>query len=121
MAADFDNDGMPNLLEYAFGTNPKTPNPLPLTVSFSGNNVQISFPCNASCTDINYTVQSSSDLFTWKDVAKSTGGEKTQPISNLSAVSDAGTGARTVWVTDSSAIPAGGKRFLRLNVVSSPQ
>ena len=121
MAADFDNDGMPNLLEYAFGTNPKTPNPLPLTVSFSGNNVHISFPCNASCTDINYTVQSSSDLFTWKDVAKSTGGEKTQPISNLSAVSDAGTGARTVWVTDSSAIPAGGKRFLRLNVVSSPQ
>jgi hypothetical protein len=121
MAAYFDNDGMPNLLEYAFGTDPKSPTTSPLTVSVSGNNLQFSFPCDDSRTDISYAVQASADLSTWTDIAQSTGGTNTQPVSNLSAVLDAGTGARTVWVMDSTAIPAGGKRFLRLKIVSLAQ
>jgi len=119
ITADFDNDRMANLLEYAFGTDPKTSNPSPLTVNVSGSNLQIFFPCDASCTDISYIVQASSDLVSWTDIAKSLGGAKTQAIS--STVSDAGTGARTVWVTDSTAIPAGGKRFLRLKIVNPAQ
>jgi len=119
MAADFEGDGMPNLLEYAFGTDPKTPNPSPVTVNVSGSNLQISFPCNTTCTDITYTVQASSDLSAWTDIAKSSGGATAAPIGTLSTVSDSGTGLRTVTVIDSATLPAAGGRFLRIKV-SSP-
>ena len=99
--ADFDHDGLPNLVEYAFGTNPKATNTSPVTVNVVGNKLQVTFPCNASCTDITYTVQASSNLTAWTDIAKSTGGAKTdsEPLGSptpLSTVSDTGTGLRTV-------------------------
>ena len=118
MTADFENDGLANLLEYAFATDPKAANASPLAVSFSGNNLQISFPCNSACTDITYTVQASPTLdpVSWADIAKSTGGAATVPVGSLSSVSDSGTGLRTVTVTDSTAIPPGDKKFLRVKV-----
>ena len=117
-AADFDHDGMANLLEYAFGKNPKVADSPGIAVNVSGTHLQISFPCDASCTDVTYTVQASSTLAagSWADIAASTGGATTLPISSLSTVSDTGTGLRTVTVTDSSAL--GSKRFLRVKVTS---
>ncbi|MFZ4777816.1 MAG: choice-of-anchor D domain-containing protein [Terrimicrobiaceae bacterium] len=118
MTADFENDGLANLLEYAFVTDPKAANASPLAVSFSGNNLQISFPCNSACTDITYTVQASSTLnpSSWADIARSIGGAATVPVGSHSTVSDPGTGFRTVTVTDSTAIPTGDKKFLRVKV-----
>lgn len=116
--ADFDNDGIPTLLEYAFGTDPKVPNPPPAEANASGSKLQISFPCDATRTDVSYTVQSSTSLDPnhWIDIAKSTGGSPTVPIGSLSSAFDSGTGARRVTVTGSTAIPPGSKRFLRIKV-----
>jgi hypothetical protein len=120
MSADFENDGLANLLEYAFGTDPKTVNVSPVSASVSGNNLQISFPCNSACTDITYTVQSSTTLDpnSWADIAKSTGGAATVPLGSLSTVSDPGTGLRTVTVTDSTVNPMGDKKFLRIKLTA---
>ena len=119
-SGDFDGDGAPNLLEYAFGRNPTTSDtasiaPIPSVV---GNELQISFPCDAACTDITYTVQSSSTLAadSWIDIATSVGGAPMLPIDSLSRVSDSGTGRRTVTVTDTTPLIAGSKQFVRVKV-----
>jgi hypothetical protein len=120
-AADFDHDGIPNMLEYAFGGDPKVPTvagvaPAPHVV---GNKLQLSFSCDATRTDITYTVQSASTLApnSWSDIATSVGGATTLPIGSLSTVTDTGSGLRTVTVTDATA-SSGGKRFLRVKVTS---
>lgn len=122
MMTDFDGDGMANLLEYAFGMDPKSANVSSVALNATGSNLQISFPCDAGCTDVTYTVQSSSTLATdsWSDIAQSAGGAATAPVGSLSAVSDSGTGLRTVTVTDSTPLPVGGKRFLRVKVTAAP-
>lgn len=120
--ADFDGDGVPNLLEYAFGGDPKNSDaaaiaPAPDT---SGNKFQISFSCDSARSDITYTVQATSSLTsgTWTDIAQSVGGAPALPIGSLSTVSDPGTGLRKVSVTDSSALASGTQRFLRVKVTA---
>jgi len=118
-AADFDGDGQQNLLEYAFGTNPKSANTAGIASNVSNNKLWISFPCDAACTDITYTVQASSTLAadSWTDIAKSVGGATTLPEGTSSTVSDSGIGLRTVTVTEKDAF-TGGRRFLRVKVTS---
>jgi hypothetical protein len=80
--------------------------------------MSISFPCDATCTDITYTVQASSNLSAWEDIAESVGGTVTvQKNGSGCAISDTGNDLRTVTVTE--AAPFTGKRFLRVKV-SSP-
>jgi hypothetical protein len=121
MAADFDQDGLPNLLEYALGKNPKVSDTAGIVPNVSGGKMLISFPCDATCTDITYTVQASSNLSTWTDIAKSVGGATTVPIVVLSAplstiLPDSGLGLRTVTVTEAATFT--GKRFLRVKVTT---
>ncbi len=114
MTGDFDKDGLPNLLEYAFGTNPKTSDPSGIEANVTADKMSISFTCDDSRKDLIYTVQSSSDLApnSWTDIAQSTGGGPVTPVSGRSSVSDPGSGARTATV--STTLPAGGKLFLRV-------
>ncbi len=123
--ADLDGDGESNLLEYAFGRDPKNAGevgsvPIP---SIEEDRLQIAFSCDTHCTDINYTVQASDSLSpdSWTDIAQSTGGAATQVISNLASVSDSGGGRRTVTVTDATALSVGTRRFLRVKVTSNFQ
>ncbi|MFA7345290.1 MAG: carboxypeptidase regulatory-like domain-containing protein [Terrimicrobiaceae bacterium] len=117
LTADFDRDGMPNLLEYAFGKNPKIPDTAGIVPNVSAGKMQISFKCDATCTDITYTVQASSNLSTWEDIAESVGGAFTvQKSGSGCAISDSGTGLRTVTVTEATVFT--GKRFLRVKVAS---
>lgn len=60
---DFDNDGVPNGLEYFFGVNTPGFTPTPGIV-----NGQITFPRDPSLTDVSFTVQTSDDLVGWEDV-----------------------------------------------------
>jgi hypothetical protein len=118
LTADFDRDGLPNLFEYAFRKNPKVPDAAGITPGVNANKMSISFPCDATCTDIIYTVQASSNLSAWEDIAESVGGTVTvQKNGSGCAISDTGNDLRTVTVTE--AAPFTGKRFLRVKV-SSP-
>ena len=118
LTSDFDCDGMANLLEYAFGRNPKAPDSSGVAPDFSGNKMKILFPCDSTRTDVAYTVQSSPTLAdgSWTDIAQSLGGATTMSIGSLSSVSDTGSGLRMVTVTDSTVLPGGGRRFLRIQV-----
>jgi len=113
--ADPDGDGFTNLLEYALGGSPKVADAATIApaVDSDGSQVSISFRCDDSRKDLIYTVQSSTDLNTWTDVAQSTGGGPMTKISDLSNVTDPGTGSRMVTV--SATLPVGGKLFLRVN------
>ncbi|MEI8309375.1 MAG: choice-of-anchor D domain-containing protein [Verrucomicrobiota bacterium] len=118
-AADFDHDGVANLLEYAFHTNPKVADLTGVAPNVSGNKMQISFTCLTGRSDITYTVQSSPSLAagSWTDIARSVGGATTVPINSSGcAVSDTGIDVRTVTVTEAAAFT--GKRFLRVKVTS---
>lgn len=120
---DFDRDGLQNLLEYAFGGDPKSSDamlvaPVPDAV---GGKLRIAFPCDAGCTDITYIVQASETLGanSWTDIAKSEGGAVTLPVGSLSSVSDdPGEGRRWVTVTDAVPLSAAGRRFLRVKVTA---
>jgi hypothetical protein len=56
--ADPDHDGIPNILEYAFGSDPNSPdtNP-PLSGIIVSNRFQLQFNRNTSATDLTYTAQ----------------------------------------------------------------
>ncbi len=125
METDFDDDHVSNLLEYAFGGNPKSDDgktlaPVP---GISEHGLQLSFRCDSSCTDVDYIIQGSDTLQadSWTDIARSFGGATTVPLSGLGTVADSGTGLRTVTVTDLTSSPPATRRFLRLKVTTSPQ
>jgi hypothetical protein len=64
--ADFDGDGIPNLMEYALNLNPKvadrTALPQPVLV---GGYLTLTYVPNAIATDLTFTVESSTDLINW--------------------------------------------------------
>jgi hypothetical protein len=69
--ADPDNDGIPNLLEYAFGFDPWIANPAPPvgfgTQSRAGKR-HLSLLLNRSADDLNYIVETSDNLTNWVPV-----------------------------------------------------
>jgi autotransporter-associated beta strand protein len=99
-AFDFDNDGVPNLLEYATGSDPTVSSPAPTVLDRNvGGFLTISFNSVADAT-ITYTVEGSSDLTgAWSNVFTATG-------------ATLGAGPQTIADTT---LP-GTRRFLRLKV-----
>ena len=67
-SADPEQDGIVNLLEYAYAFNPLISNTNPFTASLTGNQFQLHFPRNISASDITFIVQSSTDLITWSNL-----------------------------------------------------
>ena len=66
---DFDGDGVPNLGEYATGTDPKDPlDRANLVGSISGDHFTITVPKAAGVTDVDFLVEYSSTLQTWSTV-----------------------------------------------------
>jgi hypothetical protein len=120
---DFDFDGISNLLEYALNLNPTVANPagLPVTTikNYSGTNyLSLTFTRSSVATDLTYTVQGSSDLINWSDLASSVGGA---PTAGAGFVSETGAAPLiTVEVRDTAASDGtpGLKRFMRLKVTA---
>jgi hypothetical protein len=102
---DCDNDGVPNLVEYALGTTPNssasTPTVLP---EVAGNRLRLKFTPQV-ISGIDYTVQSSSDLAEWTDTLI--------PATSL-------TSGEPFTFIDTVDIPTGNPapRFLRLRVTA---
>ena len=100
--ADPDGDGLNNLLEYALNGTPtnaaSAPFPTASLLPSPSSTLQITFHRARPATELTYTVQASSDLVTWTDLA-------TNP----------GTVGQDVTVTDSP--PTGTtRRFMRLKI-----
>lgn len=64
-SADPDGDGMPNLMEYAFGSDPWTPSIPPITTSLADGRLQLTYRSPAAVSDLAYIPQVSSDLTHW--------------------------------------------------------
>ncbi|MEN9841090.1 MAG: hypothetical protein RL376_890, partial [Verrucomicrobiota bacterium] len=101
--ADPDTDGLPNLLEYAFGTSPgsaaSSAAPAVSLLPAPTSKLQLSFLRARS--DLTYTVETSSDLLNWSAIA-----------TNPGAVSP------TIPVTVTDVATPAPRRFLRLRVTA---
>ena len=121
---DYDFDGLVNLIEYALLQDPTVANvaglPPVIIKNYGGTKyLSMTFTRSSVATDLTYTVQGSSDLMTWSNLASSIGGAAT---SGPGFVGETGPAPLfSVEVRDTVPIDGspGLKRFLRLKV-SSP-
>ncbi len=108
--ADPDGAGVANIQRYAFALPARGPvaNPVTLDTAGSGDTrvLTLTFPRRAEATDLNYILESSTDLVTWTAV----------PDRTYTAGSDAITAADIVPLGD----PITPRRFLRLRITGSP-
>jgi hypothetical protein len=103
--ADFDGDGLTNLLEYALGSTPTSlasaaPPNVRIT-NIAPPRLEISFFRARPSAELTYTVEASSNLVTWTTLA-----------------SNPGIVGQSVTVTDTVDLPTANppRRFLRLRV-----
>ena len=103
--ADYDGDGLPNLIEYALALNPKLNDvsALPQPV-MSGSYLTYSFVPNAAASDVIFSVEASTDLIHWSS----------SDVEDITPVNPSPPGQRTFrykYPADSAA-----HAFLRLRV-----
>jgi len=104
---DFDNDGLNTLLEFAFNTDPTTPNSdPPLTTSFGTNSVDLTFPRWKDGNAISYEAQASGDLQDWT--------ANNYTLNQIGAPADNGNGTETI--TWRLLFNSGDSNFVRLRV-----
>jgi hypothetical protein len=114
---DPEKDGLPNLLEYAFNTNPlaATASPVRSSIQVSQSDglryLQLSYPHRIGALDLIYTVEVSDDLKTW-----SSPGGAIQPLS----VVPTGDGiTETITVRIVAATENNPQKYARLRVTGS--
>ena len=117
--ADPDQDGLPNLAEYALNTSPLTQDP-PLTPEWTGlpenPHLSLHFSRNPLRNDLDIAFEATPDLsLPWQIIALSAQG---QPFTGSSPITGDGSGSavRSVTLTDSAAPATTAKRFVRLRI-----
>ncbi|MFZ0826265.1 MAG: DUF5060 domain-containing protein [Verrucomicrobiia bacterium] len=105
--ADPDHDGIINILEYAFNTDPNIPNANPISLAVVANHLTVTFKrTHPAPSDLSYTPQVADDL--------TSGIWNSGPTYTSQTVTDNGDGTETVVVTDNSAIGSAPGHFLRI-------
>lgn len=106
--ADWDGDGLVNLLERAFGSNPLVADGSGVTygVSPDGQRLEITYTEVKSAWDLEYIVETSTDLVEWRSGPAFT---------EVAMVQDMGA-TRRVTARDLTPLGPGGRRFLRVRV-----
>jgi Domain of unknown function (DUF5060) len=108
--ADPDHDGIINILEYAFGLDPNSPNPNPISFAPVGDHLTITFKRpHPAPADLVYTPQVAGDL--------SSGIWNSGPSYTSQTVTDNGDGTETVVVTDLAPMSSTPVHFLRILIV----
>ncbi|HTY87643.1 MAG TPA: Calx-beta domain-containing protein [Candidatus Acidoferrum sp.] len=121
-SADPMQDGVVNLMAYAYAFNPLAVNTNPFTGALSGNWFQLHFPRNTGASDLTYLVQSSATLATWSNLLTFTAGSGW--VTNQAGVTVAESATNgvppnqsvNVTVTAATNVPAALSQFLRLEV-----
>ncbi len=117
----FSGDGVPNLLKYALDLDPRgnAAGAALTTVSRStvDGTLQIGFVRDAGRADIDYLVETSTDLFTWTTVAEGDAGASIVGVGTAAVVETAVAGTSQYQVTVKAAAASGGSQFLRLRVI----
>jgi len=67
--SDPDADGIPNLGEYGFGTDPSTGSTGTVSAVVIGGAIEITFPLSSSAVDLRCSIQTSGNLSTWSEAA----------------------------------------------------
>lgn len=112
--ADADGDGIPNLIEYAFGGDPRKASRsiLPVTgpIEVEGETyLTITYTRSSAATDIAYRAEASGDLIAWGAGPVEVGS------------SDNGDGTISVTYRDAEPIRTAGRRFLRVHISNAGQ
>lgn len=105
--ADPDHDGIINILEYAFNTDPNISSANPISFAIVGNHLTVTFKrTHPAPADISYTPQVANDL--------TSGVWNSGPAFTSQTVTNNGNGTETVVVTDNAAVGSTPARFLRI-------
>ena len=110
--ADPDNDGLVNILEYAFNTNPNASNSSPILTALVSNHLRLTFKrTHPSPADITYLFDVTDNLVS--------GPWQSGPAFITLSVTDNSDGTETVQVIDNAPVSVSPAHFLRVSV-SSP-
>jgi hypothetical protein len=116
---DFDHDGLPNLLEYALGSDPTLDDHTEVEVAFRPDRrFALTFPFDEAAAGINVVVEGSDDLSDWEPLAESAGNATLSTVASGVTVEALGTSSnRSFEVGDvAPASPQNPRRFLRIVV-----
>lgn len=108
--ADPANDGIANILAYAFGLDPLTPNPNPISATQAGDYLAVVFQRpHPAPPDISYVPEVTGSL--------ESGLWNSGPLYTSQTVTDNGDGTETVTVTDLAPIDTTGSHFVQILIV----
>ena len=125
--ADPNNNGIPNLTEYALGGDPTGfttgTSILPRAARSNDNHLQLLFTRYTDRSDLILTVQAADTLAgPWTDIAQSNLGAAFSALATGATASESGSGtARAVTITDiyQTSDPSHHRRFMRLKIVDN--
>jgi hypothetical protein len=120
---DFDRDGVPNLLEYALGSNPTVDDGTEIGNGFRADGrFALTFPFDDAAAGINVVVEASGDLINWEPLAESAGTTTLSAVAPGATVEPFGASLnRTFEVGDvAPASLRNPRRFLRIVVTELP-
>jgi hypothetical protein len=108
-AADPEHDNLINLFEYAFNTDPKVPNPSPVSFALTGDHLAITFiRAHPAPSDITYLFEVADDAVA--------GPWQSGPAFTTQTVTDNHDGTETVTVTDNATVLSSSAHYLRIRI-----
>jgi hypothetical protein len=107
--ADPDGDGLKNIFEYAFNTDPKAANPFPISYGLTGGHLRITFQrAHPAPADLAYLYEVTENLVS--------GPWQSGPAFTDESVVDNLDGTETVTVTDLATVPSPEAHYLRVRI-----